>query len=107
MFLKKIACSCFVALLNEMNADHARGLGVDDGDNELTENAEGDEALLGIVEAIVFVGISGSLKDSWRVDEVEAVLFDIQLALRITPCEPHGAIVYTLRLCVKVALAAA
>jgi hypothetical protein len=50
---------------------------VDDGDHELIENAECDEALLRIVEAIVFVGIGGTLKDSVGIDEVEAMLFDI------------------------------
>ena len=75
---------------------------MDDGDHELIENAECDEALLGIVEAIVFVGVSGTFKDSWCIDKIEAVLFDIQLALRITPREPHRIIVYTIRLFVKV-----
>jgi hypothetical protein len=74
---------------------------VDDRNHELIKNAECDEALLGIVEAIVFIGISRALKDSWRIDEIEAVLFDIQPALRITPREPYRGIVYTIRLCVK------
>lgn len=74
---------------------------MDDGDHELIENTECDEALLGIVEAIVFVGIGGTLKDSLGVGKIEAVLFDIQLALRITPREPRNIIVYTIRLCVK------
>jgi hypothetical protein len=65
---------------------------VDDGTHELIENAECDEALLGIVEAIIFVGKGWTLKHSGCVDKVEAVLFDIQLALRITPREPHESL---------------
>ncbi len=52
---------------------------MDDGNHELIENAECDEALLGIVEAIVFVGVSGTFKDSWRVDR----------AVRYSACAPR------------------
>jgi len=74
---------------------------VDDRNHQLIKSTERHEALFGIVEAIVFVGIGGTVKDSRRVDEVEAVLFDIQFAFRITPREPHEIIVYTKRICVK------
>ena len=62
---------------------------MDDGDHEFIENPECHEALLGIVEAIVFVGKGRALKHPRSVGKVEAVLFDIQLALRVTPREPH------------------
>jgi len=74
---------------------------VDDGDYEPIENTERHEALLGIVEAIVFVGIGGTPEDSLGVDKIEAMLFDILLAFRFTSREPHKTIVYTIRLCVK------
>lgn len=76
---------------------------MDDGDHDLIQNTKGDKAPLGIIEAIVFVGIGRTLKDSLGVGEIEAMPLDIQLALRITPREPHKVIVYTIRLCVKVA----
>jgi hypothetical protein len=78
----------FRRLAQGNDANYAGGLGVDDGDHELIENTQCDEAMLGILEAIVFVGIGGTLKDSLGVGKIEAVLLDIQLALRITPCEP-------------------
>ena len=52
---------------------------MDDRNHQLIKSTERHEALFGIVEAIVFVGIGGTVKDSRRVDEVEAVLFDISL----------------------------
>ena len=48
-------------------------------DHEVIENTQCDEALLRIVEAIVFVGISGAFKDYLGVGKLEAVLLDISL----------------------------
>ena len=53
---------------------------MDDGDHELIENAERDEALLVIVEAIVFVSIGGPFKDSVGIDKQCCSIFSLRFA---------------------------
>ena len=59
--------------------------GVNDGHNNLAEEPEGDEPLLGIGEPIVLVCVGSALEYLLCVDEIESVLLDVTSSLRLIP----------------------
>jgi len=61
--------------------DFMVSLCVYEGDGDACEKPEHDEALLPIVEAVVFVRKRRSLEDRWSIDEVESMISEVQLTL--------------------------
>ena len=75
------------------NTNLARLFGVDNWYHYGLQHTERDEALLRIVEAVVLVGVGGTVEDLCRVDEIEAVLlrpFDRRLGLPMLKQLCHG-----------------
>src|SRR5690348_18377694 len=56
--------------------------------------AQRDKSLLGVVEAVIFVGVRRTGEDFRRIDKVEAVQIRIGFALGLTPRESHGYCIY-------------
>ncbi len=61
--------------------DFMLSLCVYEGDGDACEKPKRDEALLTIVEAVVFVRKRRPLKNSWGIDEVESVISQVPFAL--------------------------
>lgn len=68
------------------------GLRVNNGHGDALEKAQRHEALFLVTEAIVFIGERGAIENLFGVHEVEAVVLQIPLALRLVPREPHGLV---------------
>ena len=56
---------------------------MDDGNGDASEQAKRNEALLVVGEAVVFKGEGGASEHTGSVDEVEAMLLDVQRALTL------------------------
>ena len=68
------------------------GFRVDDRHRDASKQPQRHEALFLITEAIVLVGERGAIKYPFGVHEVEAVVLQIPLALRLVPREPYGLV---------------
>ena len=60
------------------------------------EQAESLEPLLAVAESVIFNSVRSSFKDARRIDEVKAVILEIDCALTLGPREPHHTSVATL-----------
>jgi hypothetical protein len=60
-------------------------LGVSNGHNSVPEQTEGDEPRFSIVLAVVCHRQCGTTKDAWGVQEIEAVLAEVDLAFPFIP----------------------
>ena len=65
---------------------------VDDGHWDTLEQPKCHKAMFLVAEAIILVRECGAIEYSFGVHEVEAVVFQIPLALRLVPREPHGLV---------------
>ena len=68
------------------------GLSVDDGHGDALEQAQRHVALFLVTETIIFIGERGAVENPFGVHEVEAVVLQIPLALRLVPREPYGLV---------------
>ncbi len=68
--------------------------GVDDGHDNLAEEPQGDEPLLGIGEPVVLVRVGHTLEHLLSVNEIESVLLEVPPSLRLIPRD-HLWSVYT------------
>ena len=68
------------------------GLSVDDGHWDALEQAQRYEALILVTEAIILIGERGAIENPFGIHEVEAVVLQIPLALRLVPREPYGLV---------------
>jgi hypothetical protein len=70
-------------------------LGVNDGDRSAPKEPEPDEALLVVLEAVVFEREGDAFEHSRRVNEVEPVGFQVLSSLTLVPQNAHLRSVYT------------
>jgi len=77
------------------NADLLVGFGMDDGNSQPFEQAQGYETLFAVMESIILVGHRGAVKDLRRVTEVEPVSLEIDSPLALVPSKLHRQSVYT------------
>src|SRR6266545_3342514 len=68
--------------------------GVDDGHDNLAEESQGDEPLLGIGEPVILVRVGHTLEHLLSVNEIESVLLEVPPSLRLIPRD-HPWSVYT------------
>ena len=68
------------------------GLSVDDGHWDALEQAQRYEALILVTEAIILIGERGAIENPFGIHEVEAVVLQIPLALRLVPRESYGLV---------------
>src|SRR3970040_791012 len=64
-------------------------LRVDDGHGDTLEQSKRHEALLPVTEAIILVGEREIIEYPFGVHEVETVVLQVPLALRLVPRESH------------------
>ena len=67
-------------------------LRVDDGYRDTLEQPKRHEAMFLVAEAIILVGERGTIENPFGVHEVEAVVLQVPLALRLVPREPHDLV---------------
>jgi len=75
--------------------DPPRSFGVDDRDDDTSQQAKRDEPFFAVTEAIVLIRKGRSFEYFSRIDEVEAMILQIRFALSLMPREPHMRSVYT------------
>jgi len=68
------------------------GLRVGDGYRDALEKAQSHKALFLVTEAIILLGERGAIEYPFGVHEVETVVRQVPLALRLVPREPHGLV---------------
>ena len=65
------------------DADFIFGLRVNYRNRDSSQKAESLEPLFSIVEPVIFKGVRRAFEDAWGVDEVKAVIFEVDRALAL------------------------
>ena len=77
------------------------GFRVDDGHGDAFEQSQRHEALFIVSESVILEGECGAAEYPLRVHEVEAVVLQVPLALRLVPRITAWPSVYSIRIYVK------
>ena len=81
--------------------DARRSLSVDEGNGDICQEPQGDEALLSVRKAIILEREGRTFEHPGSIDEVQTMVLQIRTPLLLVPRESHRHSVYTPRLCVN------
>ena len=82
--------------------DARRSLGVDEGNGDICQEPQCEEALLSVRKAIILEREGGAFEHPGSIDEVQTMVPQVRTPLLLVPRESHRHSVYTPRLCVNV-----
>jgi len=82
--------------------DARRSLCMDEGNGDICQEPQCDEALLSVRKAIIPEREGRTFEHSGSIDEVQTMVLQVRTPLLLVSRESHRHIVYTLRLCVNV-----
>ena len=77
------------------------GFRMHDGDRNTVQQTKCNEPLFTVIEPVVLEGKGRAFKNLGDIPKIQAMRSKVGLPFYLLPGKPHGSIVYTLCICVK------